>query len=183
MSECPAALSFAPARLPTRALVLGSLCVGVALLAGAALGIDIGNGKTPWGSGACLATMSFALGWVVRDFPRTYRVEGGQLVIQTWVRTWSAPMGPARILTAPWKDRFAINGGFGWYGWFRVEGRTVAAFVTDPARRILVETAGVGTVISPRDADGFIAAVAAARTKDAVASTKDSVAVGGLAPR
>lgn len=162
MTEPRCSACFAPAALPGRAVVLGALCVGVALLAATALGIDIANGKTPWGSGACLATMLFALGWVARDYPREYQIVGGQLVIRTWVRTWSAPLGPARRLSAPWRDRFAINGGFGWYGWFRAEGRTVVAFVTDPSRRVIVETTGIGTVVSPMDVDGFLTAVAAA---------------------
>lgn len=125
-------------------------------LAAAALVRDLSIAKTPWGSGACLATMLFALGWVVRDFPKEYRVDGKELTVRTWLRRLRVPLAAARRLRAPWTDRLAINGGFGWYGLFRVEGRVVVAFVTDLDRRVLVETGGRAVVISPADVEAFL---------------------------
>lgn len=80
------------------------------------------------------------------------------LTVVTRARSVGFPLRSARFVGTVGRDRFAINGGFGWYGWFRVDGRTVRAFVTDPACAVLVETGGVPVLVSP--ADGAAAALA-----------------------
>ena len=141
---------------------MGGLCVAVAGLAAAALSHDLAIGKTPWGSGACLATMAFALGWVIRDYPREYRLEGSMLVVQGWTGSRGFRVHACHLATGAWKEGLAINGGFGWYGAFRLDDRAVRAFVTHLDYRVIVETGDQAVVISPADPLAFVAAATGA---------------------
>jgi hypothetical protein len=151
-------MDFAPAPIPTRARVLGGLAIALLLPGLAAVGRDLAIGKLPLGSGAFVATLGFALGWVAADMPILYRLEGREIVILTRVRSVRRRWSGAAPLREPWRDRFAINGGFGWYGWFRVGRKTLRAWVTDADKRVVVTTDGMPVVISPDDPEGFVKA-------------------------
>lgn len=80
-------------------------------------------------------TLGFGLSllWVVADAPLRYELTADSLWVVTMLRRVRRPLRPMRFVGALGRDRFAINGGFGWYGWFHAEGRVVRAWVTDPA--------------------------------------------------
>jgi hypothetical protein len=138
---------------------LGGLAL--ALLAGATLaGLnDVHAGKVPLGAGGMALSVLACLGWVLADAPVNYEVGAGTLTVVTRLRRLRYAVRFAARQQAPWRDRFAINGGFGWYGWFRCEGRSMRAFVTDPAFRVLLETEAGPVVVSPFSPDGAISRI------------------------
>jgi hypothetical protein len=84
------------------------------------------------------------------DAPLRYELGDGTLAVLTRARRVIVPVVSTAHVGSIGRDRFAINGGFGWYGWFRIGDRTVRAFVTDPACAVIVETGRMPIVISPR---------------------------------
>ncbi len=143
-----------PAALPRRAWILGLVAVAVWIAASGALTWELFTGRPPWVSGGFCATLSFSLAWVLIDAPTAYRLEPGAVVIVTRVREKKVHCRRLIRVGRVGKDRFAINGGFGWFGWFDLEGAWVRAWVTDPAFAVRVETGGRDVLISPAAAIG-----------------------------
>ncbi|GDX82216.1 hypothetical protein LBMAG42_40270 [Deltaproteobacteria bacterium] len=138
-----------PARLPLRARVLGGIAVVIWIASGTALVLDLIAGRAPWAAGGFFSTLSVSLAWVLADSPTGYRFGGGVLEVRTRLRVIHRPCISVGHVGTVGKDRFAINGGFGWFGWFSLEGKIVRAWVTDPARAVRVETGGRAVLISP----------------------------------
>lgn len=138
-----------PAPLPLRAKVLGGIAVAIWLASAVAMGLDLLGGKPPWAASGFFFTLSASLGWVLADSPIAYRMGGGILEVRTRLRVIRRPCISVCHVGTVGKDRFAINGGFGWFGWFSLEGRIVRAWVTDPAKAVRVETGGRAVLISP----------------------------------
>ncbi len=147
-----------PAPLPPRARVLG----GVALVAWAfavlLLTGDVSAGRSFFGSGSFCASMSAALLWVLADAPLRYQVSGAELHVITRFRRVVVPFRSAARVEGIGRDRFAINGGFGWYGWFKLGDSVARAWVTDPAFAVRVETGGRPVLVSPAEPDRLIGA-------------------------
>lgn len=138
-----------PAPLPVRAKVLGGIAVAIWLASGLAMGLDLLGGRPAWAAAGFFVTLSASLAWVLADSPTGYRLGGGVVEVHTRLRVIHRPcIGVCQVGTVG-KDRFAINGGFGWFGWFSLEGRIVRAWVTDPAKALRVETGGRAVLISP----------------------------------
>ncbi len=141
-----------PASLPLRARVLGTLAVLLWLAAVYALAADAQAGRPPWIAASFVTAVGAALFWVLADAPLRYERDGDSLTVVTRLRRVSVPWLAEAPVSGVGKDLFAINGGFGWYGWFRVDGRVARAWVTDPACTVLVETGGRAVLISPSSA-------------------------------
>lgn len=125
------------------------VAVAVWIVASVALVLDGVAGRPPWLSGWFCATLSFSLAWVLIDAPTAYRLEPSALVIVTRVRSKKVVCLALVPVGRVGKDRFAINGGFGWFGWFSLDGAWVRAWVTDPALAVRVQTGGRDVLISP----------------------------------
>lgn len=138
-----------PAPLPLRAGVLGGIAVAIWIASGVALVLDLLGGRAPWAAASFFTTLSVSLAWVLADSPTAYRLGGGVLEIRTRLRVIHRPCISACHVGEVGKDRFAINGGFGWFGWFSLGGTLVRAWVTDPAKALRVETGGRPVLISP----------------------------------
>ena len=137
MSHVPQLLL--PAPLPRRAWVIGCVAGALWLLALAALGRDLWLGNNPWSAHGFVAGLGSCLLWALADAPVRYELDGRTLTIVTRLRRVSLPRGSIRFVGRLEKDRFAIDGGFGWYGWFHSEGRIVRAWVTDPRATWVME--------------------------------------------
>lgn len=162
-----------PAALPWRAWALGGLALGAWALAVSLLARDLVEGRSPWGAGAFTFTVTAALLWVLADFPTAYVLEGELLTIRTRLR--SVRMRGAselRRVGTVGRDRFAINGGFGWYGWFHVDGDLARAWVTDPALAVRVRTASGLVLISP--APGELQRLARLQSEEQPRSSADA---------
>jgi hypothetical protein len=132
--------------------VLAVLVWGLALLAFAR---DLHLGQPAWGSGSAVVGVGAALLWVLADFPLRYELHPEALVVVTRLRRVRRARGPLRFVGALGKDRFAINGGFGWYGWFRCDGRTARAWVTDNHAVWVMEAPGGLVAFSPVGGEGW----------------------------
>lgn len=138
-----------PAPLPFRAKALGGIAVAIWIASGVALALDLLGGRAPWAAGGFFFTLSASLCWVLADSPTGYRLGGGVMEVHTRFRVIRRSCISMCHVGTVGKDRFAINGGFGWFGWFSLEGRIVRAWVTDPAKALRVETDGRAVLISP----------------------------------
>ncbi len=143
-------LDLLPAPLPRRAKLIGGIALLCFLAAFSALVRDLVLGS-PVGT-AFGFTLGFGLSllWVLADFPVRYELSANTFTVVTRLRRVSLPRKPMRFLGSLGRDRFAINGGFGWYGWFHSEGRIVRAWVTDPDCAWVME-GDRATVFSPVD--------------------------------
>lgn len=147
-----------PAPLPPRARILGALALAAWAFAALMLVGDVQAGRSFFGTGAFFASMSAALGWVLFDAPLRYQVESGHLHVVTRLRRIIVPFHGAVRTEGVGRDRFAINGGFGWYGWFRVGGVVARAWVTDPAHAVMIQTGGRPVLVSPAEPDRILQA-------------------------
>lgn len=137
-----------PAPLPRRAKLLGGLALAAFLVAFGALLRDAWLGNALGTAVGFSVGIGLSLLWVLADAPLRYELTDDALVVVTRLRRVRRSRLPLRFVGALGRDRFAINGGFGWYGWFRGEGGTVRAWVTDPACVWVMEGAHP-TAISP----------------------------------
>ena len=138
-----------PAALPLRARVLGVTAVALWLAAASALVGDVLAGRPPWIAASFFVVVGASLLWVLADAPLRYERDGDSLTVVTRLRRVRVPWLAEAPIGGVGTDRFAINGGFGWYGWFVVDGRLARAWVTDPACAVLVETGGRPVIITP----------------------------------
>ncbi|MSQ00907.1 MAG: hypothetical protein EXR71_03315 [Myxococcales bacterium] len=138
-----------PAKLPLRARVLGGLAVLLWLAAAGALVADVVADRPPWIALGFVVVVGACLAWVLADAPIRYERDDDSLTVVTRLRRVRVSCLDLAPVSGVGKDLFAINGGFGWYGWFRVDGRVARAWVTDPACTVLVETGGRAVLISP----------------------------------
>lgn len=143
--------SSAAAPLPARAWALGGAAVALWAAAAVALVLDLRAGREPWVALSFVAVVGAALGWVLADAPLRYERDGDTLIVVTRARRVVLPCRGLRAAPGVGKDRFAINGGFGWVGWFVRDGEVVRAWVSDPARAVRVDTGGQPALISPAD--------------------------------
>ncbi len=153
------------ARLPAPALALGSFALFVGLVALKSLLKDIAAGRPPWIAAGFANTVALALAWVYVDQPTSLVVEGRVVYIVTRVRRVRVDVVRAERAPAGWDGglfgpKFAINGGYGWYGWFWREGRWQRAYVTDKARAVRLFTSSGVVVVSPLDPGALLSALA-----------------------
>ncbi len=139
-----------PAPLPRRAWLIGGAASLLWLGALVALVRDLIVGAAPWPAAGCTAGIGVSLLWVLLDSPVRYELDEHALTVVTRLRRIRLARGPLHFVGALGKDRFAINGGFGWYGWFHSEGRIVRAWVTDPAA-VWVMDGARSVAFSPKD--------------------------------
>ncbi len=137
------------AALPARALALGLAATALWVAAGVALVLDLRAGRAPWVALSFVGVVGASLGWVLADAPVRYERDGDVLLVVTRLRTVRLVCRGLRAAPGVGKDRFAINGGFGWLGWFERDGEVVRAWVSDPALAVRVETDGQPALISP----------------------------------
>lgn len=146
-----------PAPLPARSFAFGGAAIAAWGLALALLTGDVAAGRSFLGSGTFAASMSAVLVWVIADRPVRYQVEGGQLHVITRLRRIVVPFRGAERVPGVGRDLFAINGGFGWYGWFRLDGAVARAWVTNPAFAVRVTTGGRPVLVSPAEPERLLA--------------------------
>lgn len=154
---------FEVAPLPRLAHALGWAAVALGAAALVALAFDLGAGRSPLVAGGFCATVAISLGWVWGDRPRHLEVDGTTLVVVTALRRVRVDVRAARPADGNWHGgwlgpKFAINGGFGWYGWFWHHGWQ-RAFVTDPGRAVRLDTALGPVLVSPADPKALLAAL------------------------
>lgn len=126
--------------------------------------------------GAWLAADASAAGWVLlavgvllaammaylwRLQPLGYVVEDGAFAVH---RRSAAPTRfagiPAHVRQGALGMRVAGDGGaYGYLGRFRVDGRTMRAFVTDRSKVAVLDVGETSLAISPSDRDAFVAEV------------------------
>ncbi len=154
---------FEVAPLPRNARVVGGLAVALGVAAVLALVLDLAAGRSPLVASGFLTTVSLSLGWVWVDKPTHLELSGKNLVIVTGGRRRRLTVRAARLASPDWHGgwfgpKFAINGGFGWYGWFW-HGGWQRAFVTDPARAVRLESATGPVLVSPADPGALLDAL------------------------
>jgi len=157
---------FPVAPLPAPAWALGSFALLVGLAAMKSLVKDLAEGRPPWIAAGFVNTVLLALLWVMVDQPTVLRLDGRTLHIVTRVRTVRVEVSEALRAEPLWHGglfgpKFAINGGYGWYGWFWKSRQRQRAFVTDSSRAVRVyDPGGRIYVVSPREPEAFLAALA-----------------------